>query len=66
MSGVADCISGLFHEFAITNYNNKFNLQEKYIIIGVDQFFQHFTHYHESDQIKILFFQQLLKHRENC
>jgi hypothetical protein len=36
ISGAAGSISAFFHEFAMTNYNSRFNLQEKYIILGVD------------------------------
>ncbi|CAD8159175.1 unnamed protein product [Paramecium octaurelia] len=66
MSGVSTSISSLFHEFAMTNYNSRFNLQEKYIIIGVDQFYSHFIHFQTSEFNKLTYFQQLLKHNENC
>ncbi|CAK71269.1 unnamed protein product (macronuclear) [Paramecium tetraurelia] len=66
MSGVSASISSLFHEFAMTNYNSRFNLQEKYIIIGVDQFYSHFTYFQTSEYNKLTYFQQLIKHNENC
>ncbi|CAD8051238.1 unnamed protein product [Paramecium sonneborni] len=66
MSGVSTSISSLFHEFAMTNYNSRFNLQEKYIIIGVDQFYSHFNHFQTSEYNKLTYFQQLIKHNENC
>ncbi|CAD8134451.1 unnamed protein product [Paramecium octaurelia] len=66
ISGVSTSISQLFHEFAMTNYNSRFNLQEKYIIIGVDQFYSHFTYFQTSEYNKLTYFQQLIKHNENC
>ncbi|CAD8050075.1 unnamed protein product [Paramecium sonneborni] len=66
ISGVSTSISSLFHEFAMTNYNSRFNLQEKYIIIGVDQFYSHFNHFQTSEYNKLTYFQQLIKHNENC
>ncbi|CAD8115189.1 unnamed protein product [Paramecium sonneborni] len=63
---VGETLSSLFQSHAILNYNSSIQIEEKHIIIAVDQCYKYHTDFLKDPQAQLQYFQFLMIHRLYC
>ncbi|CAD8092159.1 unnamed protein product [Paramecium primaurelia] len=63
---VGETLSSLFQNHAILNYNSSVQIEEKHIIIAVDQFYKYHIDYLKDPQAQLQYLQFLMIHRLYC
>ncbi|CAD8203797.1 unnamed protein product [Paramecium octaurelia] len=63
---VGETLSSLFQNHAILNYNSSIQIEEKHIIIAVDQFYKYHIDYLKDPYAQLQYFQFLMIHRLYC